>query len=265
VSTATNRRIALWTLRLLPLAIIAFAWFFGAQSIMWWKVRQFENGNPVLWLIPRALGDTVPAKQAGLTLSAYGYAFEVPWGDIDKDKTRSGDSVTLYYFRSGPFLMFTNPEKAANIKESFLANDEKRKVAMQVGGEKTLESNFTMTKAMLETTPAQMSVFAPRAKVIGPGILLMLKIIYAAGGETGIFAFDTPTVRGFQMGDPAKRPKSISVKAFDMGDHQLEITFGMQNGYTGQIAQAEVNRVLQTVRLVTKSEDASGTGLIAAR
>jgi hypothetical protein len=161
--------------------------------------------------------------------------------------------------------MFTNPEKAANIKESFLANDEKRKVAMQVWGEKTLESNFTMTKAMLETTPAQMSVFAPRAKVIGPGILLMLKIIYAAGGETGIFAFDTPTVRGFQMGDPAKRPKSISVKAFDMGDHQLEITFGMQNGYTGQIAQAEVNRVLQTVRLVTKSEDASGTGLIAAR
>jgi hypothetical protein len=211
------------------------------------------------------LRDTAPAKQPGLKLAAYGYEFEVPWGDIDNEKTRSGDFVTIYYFRSGPFLMFTNPEKAANARGIFLADDEKRSVAMQMWGDKTLESNFTLTRAMLETSPAQMSVFAPRPKIVGMGILLTLKIIPATGGETGIFAFDAPTIRGFQMGDPDKRPKSISVRAFDMGDHQLEITFGIQTGYAWQITQAEVNRVLQTVRPAVKSEDGSGTELSASR
>ena len=112
-------------------------------------------------------------------------------------------------------MMFANPEKAANAKEVFLADDEKRKVAMQMWDEKTVESNFALTKAMLEVSPAQMAVFAPRTKVLGLGILLMLKIVPATGGETGIFAFDTSTIRGFQMGDPAKKPKSISVRAFD--------------------------------------------------
>jgi hypothetical protein len=151
--------------------------------------------------------------------------------------------------------MFSNPEKAVNAKEFFLADDEKRKVAVQMWGEKTVESNFALTKAMLETSPAQISVFAPRQKVLGLGILLMLKPIPATGGETGIFAFDTSTIRGFQIGDPDKRPKFISIRAFDMGDHQLEFTFGMQNGFEGQITQGEVNRVLQTVRPVSKPED----------
>jgi hypothetical protein len=238
---------------------------FGVQTIMWRKVRQSAKSDPVLWVIPQALHDSTLAKQPGLKLSAYGYEFEVPWGDIDKDKTMSGVSLSVYYFRSGSFLMFLNPEMVPNAKEIFLSDDEKRRLAMQVWGEKTFESNFTLTRAMLETSPAQMSVLAPRAKVLGLGILLMLKPSTAMGGETGIFAFETSTIRGFQMGDPDKRPKVISVRAFDMGDHQLALAFGMQKGSTGQITQAEVNRVLQTVRLVSKSEGGSGTALSASR
>jgi len=59
------------------------------------------------------------------------------------------------------------------------------------------------------------------------------------------------------MGDPDKRPEYISVRAFDMGDHQLEFTFGVKEGSTGQITQAEVNRALQTVQ--------PGTALSASR
>jgi hypothetical protein len=246
---------ALWALRLLPLAVIAFAGIFGVQTIMWWKLRQFEKKNPVLWVTPQNLRDIAPAKRPGLNLSTYGYEFEVPWTEIDTDKTRSGDFLTVYYFRSGPFMMFANPERVANAKGIFLEDAEKRKVAMQVWGEKTLESNYTLTKTMLETSPAQMTIFTPRRKVLGLGLLLMLKAIPAAGGETGIFVFETPTVRGFQMGNPEKSTRAISVRAFDMGDRQLELTFGMQAGSTGQITQAELNRVLQTVRRVPSIEE----------
>ena len=247
------------------LAIIVFFCIFGVQSIMWWKVRKFGKSNPVLWVIPLALRDSAPSKLPGLKLSIYGYEFEVPWRDIDKDKTRSEDSSTIYYFRSGAFLMFHNPARTANAKEIFLADDEKRRVATQIWGEKILESNFVLTRAMLATSPPQMSVFAPRAKVVGLGILLMLKPITAVGGETGIFAFETPRIRGFQMGDPDKRPEYISVRAFDMGDHQLEFTFGVKKGSTGHITQAEVNRVLLTVQPVSKSVDELGTALSGSR
>jgi hypothetical protein len=64
------------------------------------------------------------------------------------------------------------------------------------------------------------------------------------------------------MGDPGKMPNVISVKAFDIGDHQLELTFGMQKGSAGQITQADVNRVLQTVRRVSRPEDESDTSPI---
>jgi hypothetical protein len=265
VNTAANRRITLTAATVLLVAVIAFAFLFGVQAITWWNVKQLAKGKPVLWVIPQPLRDTAAANQPGLKLSVYGYEFEVPWADIDKDKSKPGESLAIYYFRSGPFLMFHNPAKAPNMKEIFLADNEKRKAAMQMWGEKTLESNFTLTKAMLETSPVEMSVFAPRAKVLGLGILLVLKPIPATGGETGIFAFNTSAVRGFQMGDPEKRPKYISVTAFDMGDHKLELTFGIQKGATGQITQAEVNRVLQTVRPVSKSQDGSGTALSALR
>jgi hypothetical protein len=254
-----NRRIGLWAFTVLFLAIIAFATLFGVQSIIWWKVKQLEKSDPVVSVIPQPLRDSTPSKQPGLKLSVYGYEFEVPWGDIDNDKTRSGDFVTVYYFRSGQFLMFGNPDKSANEREILLASDEKRKVAMRVWGDKVVESNFAWTKATLEASPAQVSVFAPRLKGVGLVNLLTLKSAFAMGGETGILAFETSTVRGFQMGDPDKKPKFISVKAFDMGDHQLELTFGMQKGSAGQITQADVNRVLQTVRRVSRSGDESNT------
>jgi hypothetical protein len=248
VSIIANHRIALWALTIPLLAIIAFTSFFGVQSFTWWKVRQLEKSDPVVSVTPQVLRDTAPSNQPGLKLSAYGYEFEVPWRDIENDKTRSGDFVTLYYFQSGQFLMFSNPDKAANVRGILLADDEKRKAAMQVWGEKAIESNFAWMKAALETSPAEMSVFAPRLKMVHLVNLLVLKSIFAMGGETGVFAVDTSTVRGFQMGDPDKRPKVIFVRAFDMDDHQLELTFGVQKGSTGQITQADINRVLQTVR-----------------
>jgi hypothetical protein len=194
---------------MLLVGVIVFASVFGVQAIMWWKVKQFAKSEPVLWVIPRPLRDTTPSMQHGLKLAAYGYEFEVPWADLDKDKTRSGDSVSFYYFRSGQFLMFHNPAKAANAREIFLADNEGRKVAMQVWGEKTFESNFNLTRAMLEMSPAQVSVLAPRQKVLGMGILLMNKPIPATGGETGIFTFDTSSVRGFQMVIPTRGPSSL--------------------------------------------------------
>ena len=50
-------------------ALVA-TYFLGVQNIMWWQVRQFEKGNPVLWVIPQALPDSEASRQSGLKVSA---------------------------------------------------------------------------------------------------------------------------------------------------------------------------------------------------
>jgi len=106
VDASKNRRITHWTLTLVSLAIIAFAYFFGVQSVMWWKVWQFEKGNPVLWVIPQALPDSAPSRQSSLKLSAYGHEFEVPWRDIDKEK----NIESSYRYRLGLLGWITHLE-----------------------------------------------------------------------------------------------------------------------------------------------------------
>ena len=63
-------------------------------------------------------------------------------------------------------------------------------------------------------------------------------------GETGIFSFAFPGLRGFQLGDPTQTNRVI-VRAVDADDRPVEVLFlGEEKGFT----QAEINRVLSTFR-----------------
>ena len=81
---------------------LAATYFFGVQSIRWWQVRQFEKGNPVLWVIPQALRGSAASRQPGLKVSAYGYEFEVALERhrYGKDEDRRLRNCLLFPIRS---------------------------------------------------------------------------------------------------------------------------------------------------------------------
>lgn len=79
-------------------------------------------------------------------------------------------------------------------------------------------------------------------------LLVMKGVMVPKGGETGIFRVRTGDFRGFQYGDPRRRPKSIDVEIFsDSGG--LAFLFGQrEKGSVPAITQAEINRVIQSAR-----------------
>jgi hypothetical protein len=90
-------------------------------------------------------------------------------------------------------------------------------------------------------------------------LILFKGIMTPRGGESGIFRVRADKFRGFQYGDPRTRPKSLNVEIF-ADDGGLSFAFAQKGqGLSPAITQAEINRVIQTVRKIPES------GLSASR
>ena len=53
---------------------------------------------------------------------------------------------------------------------------------------------------------------------------------------------------GFQFDDPAKRPKRVTLELYDAEGRHVEILFGLPASPAGGITQADINRVLVTLK-----------------
>jgi hypothetical protein len=70
--------------------------------------------------------------------------------------------------------------------------------------------------------------------------------------ETGLFSFQGQRLGGFQMGDPLRA--TIHIDAFDDQDRHFEFFIGVAKGKNFTITQAEVNKILQSLRPALKNQ-----------
>ena len=108
-------------------------------------------------------------------------------------------------------------------------------------------SPYDQYATLLQTTPESMHPFGPRAEAARGMALLMIKAIaITPNPETGMFSFEFPNKRGFQIGDP-RRTSRVGLEVFGLGEHHLEIFLGTRNDGI-RLSQPEVNRVLTSLR-----------------
>jgi len=72
-----------------------------------------------------------------------------------------------------------------------------------------------------------MKPWMSRREAVRTSMLLTSKAISSIGGDTGLFSVQANDWKGFQFGDPAKRPKTITLQLYDSGDRHIEITFAL--------------------------------------
>jgi hypothetical protein len=203
----------------------------GAWACLWaFQVALFvleaphiDRKDPSLWRIPAELTDLSVSSARGKKLSYLGYEFEVPWDDVDEQKTKLIGSWQLIVFHSGKVIFFSG----------LLPKED-----------------YAFTRAALETTPGDMTLFAPGKAFRRTIPLLLLKsvLVDAHNSDSGIFLIQTKDFRGFQYGKPQSRPREIIDELFaDKG--RLHFTF-RDKSCAGDISQAEINRVIQTTRPV---------------
>ena len=246
--TKRQRKMVIWANVFLVAGFCV--WHFGVASLFVLETRYVAWKFPLVKKTPMELTDLSISQALGRKLSYLGYEFEVPW-DIDQEKTKQTGKMELITFRSGNALLFSRAAPKEFI-QTFLstAKTDPDKVR-KLWGEAALESDYSLHRLILEATPDQITFLTPREDAARNAMLLVMKgIMMPQGGESGIFRVRTSKFQGFQYGDPQACPKSLNVEIF-ADDGGLYFVFAQKSeGHAPAITQAEINRVVQTVRKI---------------
>lgn len=117
-------------------------------------------------------------------------------------------------------------------------------------GDETLRSDYAFTRAILEMTPGKTSIFTPRREAVRDMMMLLWKPIITEDRDSGIYLIQTKDFQGFQYGNPQSRPVEVVDELFS-DDVRVEFTFPCRREDSGVgISQSEINRVIQSARIV---------------
>jgi len=228
----------------------------GPPVAIFFTARSMGHKVPGLWQTPKPLGDYSISDAPGTTLSYSGYQFEVPWNTAfhtrkTANSTATGGWVGIW-FDSGQSILFIAPYDQKGLL-SEIAGDPSLKIqnARALFGGLSDASPYDQYSALLNTTPSTIRPFGPRAEAARGMMLLMIKAIAPPGNlQSGVFLFQLPGKRGFQIGDPQKSTGTVALEVLDMQGRYVEIICrGPRNGV--KFTQPELNRILATLQPVS--------------
>jgi hypothetical protein len=228
------------------LAAVAFLWFFALPL----EARYWGRQMPILHETPVPLKNTAVADSPGRKMAFCGAEFEIPWSDVNDGKTKSGVNSTILFFESGlvaTMKCLPPREFVDGVIESIHVNREKFRRAY---GDRPAESDYALTRLMLETTPGSVRAFSSH-RAQGPMMsLLVLKAMGTPRADTGIFSIHSAEFDGFQYEDPAAGSSPVVMNLF-ADDRGLEFGFFLKvNGASAHLSQPEINRIVQTLHKV---------------
>ena len=249
--TPMQRRISTWCGVVAGVTLICL-YVFGVAA--WFVIIEGRNlsgkDDPSLWKTPVALKDLSISNAPGRKLSYFGYEFDVPWNDLDEQKTRLVGKWQVIAFHSGKSIVFYTSPPNGFVNSILGQSSVNKRSLSRFYGDEALRSDYAFIRAALETTPGDIGLLTPRGAAVRTIILLVMKStqVGANDGESGIFLIQTKDFRGFQYGNPASRPPQIQADLFADKAH-LHFVFP-EKKCAGFISQPEINRVIQSVRPV---------------
>lgn len=199
-----------------------------------WNFR----GNKAISLVPQPLPEN-SSPAVGPKLNFVGLEFESPVPEVKVErKFESGvvlsfeDCVGVVIFKSSEPNFLVTPLRKANFGQNI----------DRLLGHDATSSDYGLRSKELNMTPSDLRVFSSPYAMAGNSVLLNLKSIDTKRFQNGLFHFETPWVRGFQLGDLA-RDKGVTVEAYDSQDRQIQLIIGRRPGKTC-FSQADLNRII---------------------
>jgi hypothetical protein len=204
-------------------------------------------------MIPVDLGDRSIAAGDGSKLSCFGYEFEVPWQDVDTQNIQRR-TMMLIPFRSGLGILVGHGSTHDLVDTAMNSSKTSPQYFRAAYGDKAAGSDYEFLNLALNTTPSQVRLFGSKEDAARKFILVTIKAIIVPG-DSGIFTVQANEFRGFQYGDPSKHPKWVTVSLYsDNGG--IELSFSQKDLKPLAISQADINRVIQTLRYGGQAETA---------
>jgi hypothetical protein len=247
----------------ITLAVIFVCLYWVAPiALSFYSARQ---ALPVARVVPTDLPDHSISQAPGLQLSDIGYAFEVPWSDLDETKTmlypkdKAEKTRVVLSFRSGLRLMVTAVPAREYV--TMCATEFK----MQAQGVEILfgpgasTSDYTFVSHVYGFTPEKMHYWSlsPSMHAREEMMLVTKSIMPMKAAESGIFNLQNPYYRGFQQGDPRVSRDRVVIDLYSGEGHFEMLLLEKDYRSTTGVTQPEINRIVQSVRKVAPGEVAS--------
>ncbi len=243
----SRRRRMVVAIALVGVVLLIFAGFFGIQTLMKLETHITLRNTPFVFKRPLPITDTQESEAQGTRLSYFGFSFEVPW-EVDPSRSKAVGNFQLVAFTNGNAMLVANPP-AGELSRTISGSAEgQRQNLSDLFGEDVSRSDFLMFQTIYNATPSDVRVFASRKHDASRMVLLLLKAFLPPDNDTSVFTIHNATFQGFQLGDPASRPRRILLQLFS-SDGELEITLIQKtDGSQPVISQADLNRIIRTVR-----------------
>jgi hypothetical protein len=222
------------------------AWFFALPL----EARYWARRVPVLRQTPSSVRDSSFTQSTGRKITFCGSTFDIPWSDLDDSKTKAGGNSTTFFFNSGlvALLKCQPPREFVEgvLSSTKMSSDDFRRAF----GDGALESDYALTRLMLETTPDTIGIHTPHRQQGPLMAMLILKGIATPPADSGMFAIHTPEFDGFQYQNPQANPNWVLMDLF-AADRGLEFQFFLHyHGASPHVSQADINRIIRTVHTV---------------
>jgi hypothetical protein len=234
----------------------AYVWTFGPQTMLTLITRYEYRRLPAAEKTPVVLPDMSVSSVVHKTAAYFGYEFELPWNDVDEQKSRTVGTIHVTAFHSGNafwFSTFPARDFVKNVVEKTKLTPQQFR---QVYGDEAFESDLGFMRAMLQITPQDMSPFMSKREAGASTTLLLFKAISVPEADSGIFLIRTTGFQGFQFGNPQSRPSRIREDLY-ADDGGIELIFFQGGGSSPSVSQGEINRIIQSVRKASTLSAAS--------
>ena len=240
----------LWASAFVGLCVV-YLWFFGMRTFFALYTRQIGRKIPIVKSVPVELNDLSVSEVKGERISFKGVEFEVPWNDEDEQKTRVVGTWALIFFRSGNSMVLCVEPADGFIAEMTKSKTPDPELFKVMYGSDVLRSDYALHKAIFETTPSQINFFTPTNRAAGLSSVILIKAIMPPTTDWAIYNIRSQNFKGFQLGDPVRHPKKMSLELYGSDVH-FEINIEQNTNLSAQgITQAEINRIIQTAHRAT--------------
>jgi len=234
--------------------IIALGAYFGPQSITYRRLRPFlvrpNNSPPRGWSsVPQELTDTTASMAKGATISFYGYRFDVPWKEIDK-QWNEGRSVKVL-FKTGQVLRFNNPEYFDWSPINSFSGQIDQISFRRAFGTGIDQTKYEQFQSVISVAPSQLTPLCSHRTFARIRTLLEIKGLWFEHSTAApdVFSFETKDYRGFENSGLPHDWQNVVLHLFDRRDrHWFTVAIEVDPRFDVKLTQAEVNRVIQSFR-----------------
>ncbi len=247
--TGRKKRILITVGSVLVFGVI-YLCLFGLQTGLALMARYQYRSLPEIAQTPIALTDSSVSDTQHKKITHMGYEVELPWDDVDEQKSKIAGPICLTAFHSGNAFWFSKfpPKEFVNlVTKTPKLNPQNLRQAF---GDDAFQSDYGFMSKMLQVTPKGIRPLGSRQEAVAGSMMLIIKAVSMPRAESGIFAFKVKDLQGFQYGNPQSRPYKIEDQLFG-NDGGIELIFYQKvGGSETSISQAEINRVIQSIHKV---------------